>query len=127
MMIISPSCVRGRPRRLLSFIHCYRTFSCNPRIGNLTRCEKAVQNPRGGQQLKCLTVTDEFTKVELAIDMDGYIRTPRVINVLSLLVSARGAPAYLRSDNGPKFVSKALLSWIVAQGIGTGLIEPGKP
>jgi len=33
----------------------------------------------------------------------------------------------LRSDNGPEFVSKALLSWIVAQGIGTALIEPGKP
>ncbi len=33
----------------------------------------------------------------------------------------------LRSDNGPEFVSKALLSWIVAQGIDTALIEPGKP
>ena len=31
------------------------------------------------------------------------------------------------NDNGPEFVSKALLSWIVAQGIGTALIEPGKP
>jgi len=29
--------------------------------------------------------------------------------------------------NGPEFVSKALLSWVVAQGIGTALIEPGKP
>ena len=38
-----------------------------------------------------------------------------------------GAPAFLRSDNGPEFVSKALLSWIVGQGIGTALIEPGKP
>jgi putative transposase len=28
---------------------------------------------------------------------------------------------------GPEFVSKALLTWIVAQGIGTALIEPGKP
>ena len=50
-----------------------------------------------------------------------------VIEVLSPLVSTRGAPRYLRSDNGPEFVSKALLSWIVAQGIGTALIEPGKP
>ena len=41
--------------------------------------------------------------------------------------SARGAPRFLRSDNGPEFVSKALLSWIVTQGIGTALIEPGKP
>jgi putative transposase len=80
-----------------------------------------------GQQLKCLTVTDEFTKEGLAIDVDARIRSPRVIDVLSRLVSARGAPAFLRSDNGPEFVSKALLSWIVAQGIGTALIEPGKP
>jgi len=80
-----------------------------------------------GQQLKCLTITDEFTKEGLAIDVDGRIRSPRVIEVLSRLVSARGAPAFLRSDNGPEFVSKALLSWIVVQGIGTALIEPGKP
>jgi putative transposase len=58
---------------------------------------------------------------------DGRIRSMRVIEVLSRLVSERGAPAYLRSDNGPEFVSKALLSWIIAQGIGTALIEPSKP
>jgi putative transposase len=80
-----------------------------------------------GQQLKCLTVTDEFTKEGLAIEVDGRIRSPRVIEVLSRLVSIRGAPMFLRSDNGPEFVSKALLSWIVAQGIGTALIDPGKP
>lgn len=33
----------------------------------------------------------------------------------------------LRSDNGPEFVSRALLKWIVAQGIETALIDPGKP
>ena len=76
-----------------------------------------------GQQLKCLTVTDEFTKDGLAIDVAGRIRSARVIEVLSRLVSERGAPAFLRSDNGPEFVSKALLSWIAAQGIGTALIE----
>jgi putative transposase len=80
-----------------------------------------------GQQLKCLTVTDEFTKEGLAIDVDSRIRSGRVIEVLSRLVSVRGAPTFLRSDNGPEFVSKALLSWIIAQGIGTALIEPGKP
>jgi putative transposase len=37
------------------------------------------------------------------------------------------APLYLRSDNGPEFVSRALLSWIVGQGIETALIDPGKP
>jgi putative transposase len=80
-----------------------------------------------GQQLKCLTVTDEWTKEGLAIEVDGRIRSGRVIEVLSRLVSERGAPLYLRSDNGPEFVSRALLQWIVGQGIGTALIDPGKP
>ena len=50
-----------------------------------------------------------------------------MIEVLSRLVSERGAPIYLRSDNGPEFVSRALLKWIVDQGIETALIDPGKP
>jgi putative transposase len=80
-----------------------------------------------GQQLKCLTVTDEWTKEGLAIEVDGRIRSGRVIEVLSRLVSERGAPLCLRSDNGPEFVSRALLKWIVDQGIETALIDPGKP
>jgi putative transposase len=80
-----------------------------------------------GQRLKCLTVTDEFTKEGLAIDVGARIRSSRVIEVLSRLVSERGAPAFLRSDNGPEFVSQALLSWITQQGIDTALIDPGKP
>jgi putative transposase len=31
--------------------------------------------------------------------------------------SERGAPLYLRSDNGPEFVSQALLKWIIDQGM----------
>ena len=45
-----------------------------------------------GRQLKCLTVADEFTKEGLAIEVDGRIRSGRVIEVLSRLVSERGAP-----------------------------------
>jgi putative transposase len=31
------------------------------------------------------------------------------------------------SDNGPEFVSRALLAWTTSQSIGTLLIAPGKP
>ena len=51
-------------------------------------------------------MTDEFTKEGLAIDVDARIRSPQVIDVLSRLVSARGAPSFLRSDDGPEFVSR---------------------
>ena len=64
-----------------------------------------------GQQIKCLTLIDEFTRECLAIDAAGSIRSARVIEVLARLISERGAPRYLRSDNGPEFVSHAILEW----------------
>jgi len=80
-----------------------------------------------GQQLKCLTVVDEYTRESLAIDVSGSIRSGRVIEVLARLISERGEPAVLRSDNGPEFVSKAILRWAVSNRLETALIEPGKP
>jgi putative transposase len=80
-----------------------------------------------GRQIKCLTVVDEFTHECLAIDVAGSIRSKRLIEVLSRLVSVHGAPLFLRPDNGPEFVSHAILDWIAQSGIGTALIDPGKP
>ena len=80
-----------------------------------------------GQQLKCLTVIDEWTRESLEIDVQGSIHSGRVIEVLSRLISVHGAPRYLRSDNGPEFVSNAVLRWLHKAGIDTALIDPGKP
>lgn len=80
-----------------------------------------------GQQLKCLTIVDEYTRECLAIDVAGSIRSHRVIEVLARLVSVHGAPRYLRSDNGPEFVSRAVLRWLSEAQIDTACIDPGKP
>ena len=80
-----------------------------------------------GQQLKCLTVIDEYTRECLAIDVAGRIRSSRVIEVLERLVRLHGVPKYLRSDNGPEFVSRAILRWLSQANIETLAIDPGKP
>ena len=80
-----------------------------------------------GKKLKCLTIVDEWTRECLAIDVSGSIRSRRVVDVLARLVSVHGAPSYLRSDNGPEFVARAILQWLVAEGIDTAFIDPGKP
>ena len=80
-----------------------------------------------GQQLKCLTVIDEWTRQCLAIEVAGSIRSRHVIDVLSRLVSEHGAPTYLRSDNGPEFVSRAVIRWLHGSDIETAPIDPGKP
>ena len=65
--------------------------------------------------------------------MSGAIRVARklkaidVIDVLSDLFILRGIPAYIRSDNGPEFVAKAVQEWIAPVGAKTAYIERGSP
>lgn len=80
-----------------------------------------------GQSLKCLTVIDEYSRESLAIDVAGSIRSGRVIEVLAQLIAVHGAPKVLRSDNGPEFVSRALLKWATDQHLDMALNDPGKP
>lgn len=80
-----------------------------------------------GQPVKCLTVVDEWTRECLAIDVAGSIRSGRVIDVLARLISQHGAPRYLRSDQGPEFVSRAILRWLTDAQIGVAIIDAGKP
>lgn len=57
----------------------------------------------------------------------GRIRSKRVIEVLGRLVWMHGAPLFLRSDNGPEFVGRAILNCMKHSGIGTAHVHPGKP
>ena len=50
-----------------------------------------------------------------------------VQKVLEPLFEEHGAPAFLRSDNGPEFVQSALKAWLVTQSVQTLYIEPGSP
>ncbi len=80
-----------------------------------------------GQKLKLLTVVDEWTRECLAIEVQGRITADRVIDVLRRLIEQYGAPRFLRSDNGPEFIARAVKSWVARSGIQTAYIEPGKP
>ena len=80
-----------------------------------------------GQKLKCLTVVDEYTRECLAIEVSGRIRSLDVIETLCRLMSSHGVPNYLRSDNGPEFISGAIVDWASQSGIDIAFIEPGKP
>jgi putative transposase len=116
---------RKRPRR--------RIAAARPRplpatgVGEVWAYDFVFDACANGQQLKCLTIVDEFSKECLAIDVAGSIRSNRVIEVLSKLVSVHGAPKHLRSDNGPEFVSTSILKWLTQANIDTAHIDPGKP
>ena len=89
--------------------------------------EIAGRNRGYGQKLKALTVIDEWTRDCLAIEVASSLKATRVIAVLERLFETHGAPAVLRSDNGPEFIANAVKAWLAASGIGTDYIEPGSP
>jgi len=116
---------RKRPRRRISVHRPRPVPAVNAR--HVWAYDFVFDACANGQQLKCLTVIDEFTRESLAIDVAGSIRSGRVIEVLSQLISVHGAPRYLRSDNGPEFVSRAILKWAAQNGMEMALSDPGKP
>jgi transposase InsO family protein len=47
--------------------------------------------------------------------------------VLRKLFASRGAPAHIRSDNGPEFIAAAIRTWLTVAEVETLYIEPGAP
>ena len=82
---------------------------------------------RDGRPVRLLTIIDEYTRECLAIRADRHIRPYDVIEILTELMVARGAPAHIRSDNGPEFTAKAIREWLGKVGAKTLCIEPGSP
>lgn len=80
-----------------------------------------------GQGLKCLTVIDEWTRECLEIETESRLTASKVIGVLQRLFEEYGAPAVLRSDNGPEFIARAVKIWTLMNHTETVTIEPGKP
>jgi putative transposase len=116
---------RKRPRRRVATT---RPRPLAPRAANHVWAYDFVFDAcANGQQIKCLTIVDEFTHECLAVDVAGSIRSRRVIDELARLISLYGAPLYLRSDSGPEFVSQAILQWLTDNRIDTAVIDPGKP
>jgi len=80
-----------------------------------------------GVKLKILTVLDEFTRESLAIEPGRSIRARDVIAVLEYLFLVRGAPKFIRSDNGPEFIADAIEKWLNINQVETLHIAPGSP
>ncbi|WP_341579584.1 IS3 family transposase [Microbacterium schleiferi] len=79
-----------------------------------------------GRAIKICSIVDEHTRECIGGLVERSITADRLTAHLEDLVAVRGAPAVLRSDNGPEFISDAMADWA---GTRTGLfyIPPGSP
>ena len=80
-----------------------------------------------GRPLRMLTMVDEYTRECLTIDVARRYRSEQVLDRLAELFLERGAPTYLRSDNGSEFTATAVREWLEGVGVKTLFIEPGSP
>ena len=80
-----------------------------------------------GHKYRMLNIIDEFTRECRAIRINRKLNSTDAIDVLSDRFILRGVPRYVRSDNGPEFIAKAVQDWIAAVGAKTAYIEPGSP
>ncbi|MFM8857490.1 MAG: IS3 family transposase [Actinomycetota bacterium] len=80
-----------------------------------------------GRTLKMLNVIDEFTREALAIAVDRAIDADGVVAVMDNLALQYGSPAYVRFDNGPEFVARAVNDWCRFNSAASLFIDPGSP
>lgn len=76
---------------------------------------------------RVFTLEDLFSREALDLAIDFSLPAVRVIGELEQVAARRGYPMYLRVDNGPEFISKALDAWAYQHQVQLVFIDPGKP
>ena len=77
-----------------------------------------------GRKFRMLCLIDEYTREALAIRVKRRLNSMDVLETLADAMLWRGAPTYLRSDNGPEFIARALRSWVANVGTQTATSSP---
>ncbi len=86
-----------------------------------------VERTAEGRAFRILTIIDEYTRECLVTLSQRRITSQDIIEQLFYLFIFRGAPQYIRSDNGPEFTAKAVRRWLKDLGVTTLFVEPGSP
>jgi len=80
-----------------------------------------------GRRFRILCVIDDFSRECLATVVDNSISGIRVARELDQIISRRGRPLMVVSDNGTELTSNAILKWQEERGVEWHYIQPGKP
>ena len=81
---------------------------------------------RGGK-LRVFNLIDEYTRECHCIHADRSIKAADVLRLLQEAVAVNGPPEYIRSDNGPEFIARAIQNWLGENNIKTIYIDLGCP
>lgn len=80
-----------------------------------------------GRALKLLPVLDEYTRECLALVVGRSLTSHHVVATLGRLIAERGAPTFVRSDNGSEFIAHRVAAHLLSVESDTKHIDPGAP
>jgi len=80
-----------------------------------------------GRRFRVLAVVDDYSRECLALVADTSLSGIRVTRELDTLITRRGRPNTIVSDNGTELTSMAVLKWCQETGVEWHYIAPGKP
>ena len=80
-----------------------------------------------GRRFRILTVVDDCTRESLGLVADTSLSGVRVARELDRLMTERGRPQMIVSDNGSEFTSNAIIAWADRAKVEWHYIAPGKP
>jgi putative transposase len=104
------------------------SFPCVAEHANhVWTCDFVHDACANGRTMKLLTVVDEFTRACHRIEVATRLSGRSVLRVMQELFALHGVPQFLRSDNGPEFIAKALKLGLEQSGCGAVYIDPGSP
>jgi putative transposase len=79
------------------------------------------------RRFRILAVVDDFTRECLTLVADTSLSGTRTARELDAVISRRGKPRSIVSDNGTELTSVAILTWCQETGVEWHYIAPGKP
>jgi len=120
--------LQKQPRRARLWLNDSSCLRLRPEYPNhMWAYDFMMDRTHDGKAFRLLTILDEYTRECLAPVVERKLNSDDAMEALATLMIQRGAPEYLRSDNGPEFCSEAVRGWLGRLGEGTLFIEPGSP
>ena len=97
------------------------------RVNHVWSIDFIFDRTSNGRSLKILSLIDEYTRECIALEVSRRFTGDDLVDLLVDVFSIRGVPEFIRSDNGPEFISRRVREFLERIDVGTSFIQPGSP
>lgn len=118
--------LKDRKRHRLEVLE-RKPMPASSRVNEVWSIDFMSDSLSNGRKFRTFNVLDDFNRESLTIEVDTSLPSVRIIRSLEIIGSERGFPKYIRSDNGPEFISCSFRRFCCSHRIRHRRIEPGKP